>query len=68
VSRHDRKTESNILAKKSVPKMAEEDVYKIFKGSSSALKFDQGFFDFIPCYANKPQSVIVAALNSKQHK
>jgi len=43
-------------------------VYKTFKTVSSALKIEQGYFDFVPCYANKPQTLIAAALNSKQHK
>jgi hypothetical protein len=48
--------------------MTDEEVYKVFKTVSSALKFDHGYIDFIPCFINKPPSLIVAALNSKQHK
>ena len=67
-SRHDRKTESNILAKKFSSQLPEDQIHKIFKLASSALKFDQAYFDFIPCYDTMPQSLIVAALNSKQHR
>lgn len=66
-SRNDRRTESNILTKKA-SRMTEEEVHKIFKTVSSALKFDQGYIDFIPCFSNKSTSLIVAALNSLQHK
>ena len=42
VSRHDRKTESNILAKKN-SKMSEEDVFKIFKMVSSSVKINEAY-------------------------
>jgi hypothetical protein len=67
MSRVDRKTESNILAKKAA-KMSEEEAHKLFKGLSSALKFEQGYFEFIPSYLNRPWTILAAALNSKEHK
>lgn len=39
LSRVERKTESNILAKR-VSKMSEDDAYKIFKTLSSSVRFD----------------------------
>lgn len=48
--------------------MSEEEVYKTFKTVSSAVKIDQGYLEFLPCYPNKPQTLIAAALSSKQHK
>lgn len=67
MSRHDRKTESNILTKKN-SKYSEEEVYKIFKTISSGLKLGDTYQEFLPCYPNRPQSLIAAALNSKYHK
>ena len=48
--------------------MTDDDAYKVFKTLSSAVNFEEGYFELVPCYINKPTTLIAAALNSKEHK